>query len=203
MCIDCKLNFDGYAAFRQKSFQDVMRTHQIDPCEAIAKKAGFDYIPLDGNIGCIVNGAGLTMATMDLVKTAGGEPANFCDLGVNVTLDQFCTAYELMYNDDRVNVILINVFFAFVSCDKIARSIIEALHNVKKEKPVVVRMEGINVSLAREMLENSGLCLLVCDEMQEAADRVVKIGKIVELGKTCGLNVELTVPSVIIEGMTN
>jgi len=200
MCIDGKLNFDGSATFRQPSHDSMMRNHQIDPREAVAKVAGFEYIGLDGNIGCMVNGAGLAMATMDTIKACGGEPANFCDLGGGATSERVAAAYNLMCKDKQVEAILVNIFGGIMACDTIAQGIVEAVQDMRgKAKPVIIRLEGTNVDEGRKLIEDSGLEMMVCFDMQEAAEKAVKICKIKKLAKDAGLTLEITASKVIVK----
>jgi len=199
MCIDGKLNFDGYASYRQKVFSELMRNHQVDSREAEAKVAGFEYIGLDGNIGCMVNGAGLAMATMDTIMACGGEPANFCDLGGGATEERVAAAYNLMCRDDRVDTILVNIFGGIMACDTIAKGIVEAVKETRyKSKPVVIRLEGTNVEEGRNLIVESGLEMLVCFDMQEAAEKAVKICKIMKMAKESGLELEITATKVVL-----
>jgi len=200
MCIDGKLNFDGYATFRQKSYDDLMRHQQVDPREAAAKVAGFEYIGLDGNIGCMVNGAGLAMATMDTIKACGGEPANFCDLGGGATTERVAAAYDLMCKDERVDAILVNIFGGIMACDTIALGIVEAVQDMRgNAKPVIIRLEGTNVDEGRQLIEDSGLEMMVCFDMHEAAEKAVKICKIKKLAKDAGLQLEITASKVVVK----
>jgi len=200
MCIDGKLNFDGYATFRQNSFSELMRNHQIDRREAEAKASGFEYIGLDGNIGCMVNGAGLAMATMDTIKACGGEPANFCDLGGGATSERVGAAYNLMCRDERVEAILVNIFGGIMACDTIAKGIVEAVKDTTyKSKPVVIRLEGTNVEDGRSLIKESGLEMLVCFDMQEAAEKAVKICKILKIARESGLDLEISSTKVVLK----
>jgi len=200
MCIDGKLNFDGYATFRQGSHDKLMRSHQVDPREAAAKVAGFEYIGLDGNIGCMVNGAGLAMATMDTIKACGGEPANFCDLGGGATTERVAAAYDLMCKDEQVDAILVNIFGGIMACDTIAQGIVWAVQEMRgKAKPVIIRLEGTRVTEGRQLIEDSGLEMMVCFDMHEAAEKAVKICKIKKLAKDAGLQLEISATKVVVK----
>jgi len=191
MCIDGKFNFDGYATFRQPSYGEFMRNHQVDPREAHAKKHGFEYIGLDGNIGCMVNGAGLAMATMDTIKACGGEPANFCDLGGGATAGRVAAAFEMMANDKNVDCILVNIFGGIMACDTIALGLIDAVGSVSVNKPVIIRLEGTNVEEGKRLIEESGVRMIVSYDMQEAADKAVNVVRIQKLARQAGLKMEI------------
>jgi len=169
VCFDAKVNFDDCAKFRQEDIFALGDTTESDPREVEAEAAGLNYIQLDGNIACLVNGAGLAMGTMDLIKLHGGEPANFLDLGGGVTEAGVLKAFEIITRDDKVESILVNIFGGIVDCATIANGIINAYSKISINVPLVVRLEGTNVDAAREILANSGLNLIAADGFDHAA----------------------------------
>lgn len=171
--IDAKINFDDNAEFRQKEIFQLQDTAEIDPRELEAAKHNLNYIPLDGNIGCLVNGAGLAMATMDIIKLEGGEPANFLDVGGAVKEDQVTQAFKLLTSDKQVKSILVNVFGGIVNCATIANGIIAACKKIKMTVPLVVRLEGTNVHEARKLLKDSGLPITTATDLGDAAKKAV------------------------------
>ena len=152
-CVDAKLNFDDNAAYRQERVFEMRDLSTEDPRDVEAEKSGLNYIGLDGNIGCMVNGAGLAMATMDIIKLYGGDPANFLDVGGGATAKQVAEALELLTSDSNVEAILVNIFGGIMRCDTIAEGIIQAVQTVDINVPLVVRVEGTNVEEARKMLD--------------------------------------------------
>lgn len=177
LALDVKLNFDDNALWRHEDIEAMRDPHEEDPRELEAKQSGLSYVNLDGNIGCMVNGAGLAMATMDLIKLHGGEPANFLDVGGGVTTDGVEHAFRLILADDKVKAVLVNIFGGIVKCDTIANGIIEAIKQVDLKVPLVVRLEGTNVELAKQLFANSGLNLITADGLTEAAQKAVAAAK--------------------------
>ncbi|HVT44206.1 MAG TPA: ADP-forming succinate--CoA ligase subunit beta [Thermoanaerobaculia bacterium] len=171
--LDCKMGFDDNALFRHKDIVEMRDLTEEDPLEVEASKFGLNYIKLDGNVGCMVNGAGLAMATMDIIKLAGGEPANFLDVGGGATAEQVENAFRIITSDPNVKAILINIFGGIMRCDRIAAGVVQASKEVGLPLPVVVRLEGTNVELGKEILANSGLNLITADGMKDAAEKVV------------------------------
>ncbi len=173
LALDAKINFDDNALFRQPDLTGLRDLSEEDPQEVEASKYNLNYIKLDGNVGCMVNGAGLAMATMDIIKLHGGEPANFLDVGGVASSDTVANGFRLLLSDVNVKGVLINIFGGIVRCDRIAQGIIDALKEVKVSVPVVVRMEGTNASEARQLLEDSPLEFLVAQTLEEAAQKAV------------------------------
>lgn len=171
--IDAKINFDDNAEYRQKEIFSQQDTAEIDPRELEAAKYNLNYIPLDGNIGCLVNGAGLAMATMDIIKLEGGEPANFLDVGGGVKEDQVTQAFRLLTSDQQVKSILVNVFGGIVNCATIANGIIAACKKIEVKVPLIVRLEGTNVNEARKILRDSGLPITSAADLGDAARKAV------------------------------
>jgi len=174
VALDAKINIDDNALFRQKSLAAQNDASQEDPREHEAKQFELNYIALSGNIGCMVNGAGLAMATMDLIKIHGGQPANFLDVGGGITPERVVEAFKLVLSDEKVKAILVNIFGGIVRCDLIADGIIQAAREVGLGVPVVVRLEGTNVEAGRKLLEESGLSLQTADGLSDAAIKVIK-----------------------------
>ncbi|RKZ98907.1 MAG: ADP-forming succinate--CoA ligase subunit beta [Gammaproteobacteria bacterium] len=174
MALDAKISLDDNALYRHKDMQAFHDASQEDEKENLAKEFELNYVPLDGDIGCMVNGAGLAMATMDIIKNNGGDPANFLDVGGGVTKERVAEALKLILSDRKVKAILINIFGGIVRCDLIAEGIIAAAKEVALNVPVVVRLEGTNVELGRELLEKSGLEIISRGDFTEAAEEVVK-----------------------------
>ena len=172
-CVDAKLNFDDNAAYRQKAVFDMRDLSTEDPRDVQAEASGLNYIGLDGNIGCMVNGAGLAMATMDIIKLYGGEPANFLDVGGGATAKQVAEALELLTSDPKVEAILVNIFGGIMRCDTIAEGIIQAVQTVDIKVPLVVRVEGTNVEQARKMLDEANLGFITASDLDDAAQKAV------------------------------
>merc|ERR1711915_578549 len=172
---DAKLGFDDNAAFRQKSIFDMEDTTESDPREVEAAKHNLNYVQLDGNIGCLVNGAGLAMATMDIIKLYGGEPANFLDVGGNVQESQVKEAFRIITEDPEVKSILVNVFGGIVNCATIANGIVNACKSIELKIPLVVRLEGTNVDNAKEIIANSGLKITTASDLDDAARKAVSM----------------------------
>jgi succinyl-CoA synthetase beta subunit len=173
VALDGKINIDGSALFRQKAIAELRDPTQEDEAERKAAEHDLNYVSLDGNIACMVNGAGLAMATMDLIKLHGGEPANFLDVGGGATAEKVAAAFKLILSNDSVEAILVNIFGGIVRCDLIAEGIISAVKEVGVSVPVVVRLEGTNVDKGRELLANSGLDIIAAEDLTDAAKKVV------------------------------
>jgi succinyl-CoA synthetase beta subunit len=173
VALDCKISVDDNALYRQKSLAEQRDWSQDDAKEADAHAAGLNYIALNGNIGCMVNGAGLAMATMDLIKLHGGQPANFLDVGGGATAETVAKAFKIILADPNVKAILVNIFGGIMRCDIIAEGIITAVKDVGVQVPVVVRLEGTNVDLGRKMLAESGLSIISADGLTDAAKQAV------------------------------
>jgi succinyl-CoA synthetase beta subunit len=177
LALDAKMNFDDNALFRHKDIIEMRDLHEEDPLEVEASKFGLNYIKLDGNVGCMVNGAGLAMGTMDIIKLAGGEPANFLDVGGGATAEQVANAFRIILSDKNVKAILINIFGGIMRCDRIAEGVVSASREIGASVPVVVRLEGTNVDLGKQILKDSGLPLTTADGMWDAAQKVVAAAK--------------------------
>ncbi len=175
--LDAKVDFDDNALFRHPDIMEMEDPTQESPLEVEAKQYNLNYIKLDGNIACMVNGAGLAMATMDTIKLAGGEPANFLDVGGSANAEQIANAFKIILKDPNVKAIFINIFGGILRCDRLAEGIIKASQEVKPHVPIVVRMEGTNVELGKKMLEESGLNLITADTMWEGAVKAVEAAK--------------------------
>jgi succinyl-CoA synthetase beta subunit len=175
LCLDGKMNVDNNALFRQKRIQEMYDPTQEDPRERMAAKWELNYVPLSGNIGCMVNGAGLAMGTMDIIKLHGGDPANFLDVGGGATKERVAEAFKIILADSKVKAVLVNIFGGIVRCDLIADGIIAAVQEVDVKVPVVVRLEGNNAKLGAEKLANSGLNIIAAKGLDDAAEQVVKV----------------------------
>jgi succinyl-CoA synthetase beta subunit len=175
--LDAKVALEDNAGFRQKAIRDMMDYDEQDSRDLRAQKYGLSYIGLDGNIGCLVNGAGLAMATMDIIKAFGGEPANFLDVGGGATKENVTEAFRILLSDSKVKGILVNIFGGIMKCDVIATGIIEAAKEVGLKVPLVVRLQGTNVDLGRKMLAESGLAITPADTMDDAAKKIVSLAK--------------------------
>jgi succinyl-CoA synthetase beta subunit len=175
IALDAKVNFDDNALFRHKEFNDLRDLNEEEPLEIEASKFDLNYIKLDGNIACMVNGAGLAMATMDIIKLAGGEPANFLDVGGGASQERVEAAFRILLADENVKAVLINIFGGIVRCDMVARGVVEAARNLKIQVPVVVRLEGTNVEEGQRVIRESGLNFTVASGMKDAAEKVVKL----------------------------
>ena len=173
IALDAKFNFDDNALFRHPEIVAMRDTDEEDPAELEASAVGLSYISLDGNIGCLVNGAGLAMATMDIIKLYGGEPANFLDVGGGATTDQVTEAFKIMLRNPDLKAILVNIFGGIMRCDVVAEGLVQAAQVVKLKIPLVVRLEGTNVERGREILEKSGLDMITATTMDDAAEKVV------------------------------
>jgi succinyl-CoA synthetase beta subunit len=177
IALDAKMNFDDNALFRHEDIVAMRDLDEEDPAEIEASKHGLSYISLDGNIGCLVNGAGLAMATMDTIKLFGGEPANFLDVGGGATTEKVTEAFKIMLRNPNLRAILVNIFGGIMKCDVIATGVVEAARQVKLGVPLVVRMKGTNEELGRKILKDSGLPIISADNMAEAAQKVVAAAK--------------------------
>jgi succinyl-CoA synthetase beta subunit len=175
--LDAKINFDDNALFRHKDLLELRDLHEEDPLEVEASKFGLNYIKLDGDIACMVNGAGLAMATMDIIKYAGGSPANFLDVGGGANAEQVKNAFRILLSDAGVKAVLINIFGGILRCDTLATGVVAAARDLKIKVPMVIRMEGTNVELGRKVLEESGLDFTVADGMKDAAEKVVALAR--------------------------
>lgn len=194
ICMDCKINIDDNAEFRQQEIFSKKDESQDDWRDVKAAKANLNYIGLDGEIGCLVNGAGLAMATMDIIKLHGGNPANFLDVGGGATTSQVKEAFELITADPRVQAILVNIFGGIMRCDTIALGIIEAAKILKLNVPIVVRLQGTRVDDAKALIATSKLRIIACDNLDEAARIVVKLSEIVGLAKAASVGVQFELP---------
>jgi succinyl-CoA synthetase beta subunit len=177
LALDAKMSFDDNALFRHPTFKDMRDTSEEDPLEVEASKFNLNYIKLDGTIGCMVNGAGLAMATMDIIKLAGGEPANFLDVGGGANAEQIKNAFRILMMDRAVKAVFINIFGGILRCDILAEGVIAAVKDLGVPVPIVIRMEGTNVEKGKQMLKESGLNFTTADTMSEGADKVVALAK--------------------------
>ena len=177
IALDAKMNFDDNALFRHKDVAELRDTDEEDPMELEAGKHELNYVKLDGNIGCMVNGAGLAMATMDIIKLYGGEPANFLDVGGGATKERVTAAFKLILSDPNVEGILVNIFGGIMRCDVIAEGVVAAAREVALNVPLVVRLEGTNVELGKKIMKQSGLPILSADNLADAAEKIVKAVK--------------------------
>jgi succinyl-CoA synthetase beta subunit len=175
LALDAKVAFDDNAMFRHPDLKELRDLSEEDPLEIDASKFALNYIKLDGTIGCMVNGAGLAMATMDIIKLAGGEPANFLDVGGGANAEQIKNAFRILTSDPAVKAVLINIFGGILRCDVLAQGVIAAVTDLGVNIPIVIRMEGTNVELGKQMLKDSGLNFTTADTMGEAAERVVAL----------------------------
>jgi succinyl-CoA synthetase beta subunit len=177
LALDAKVSFDDNALYRHPDLRDFRDITEEDPLEVEASKFSLNYIRLDGNIGCMVNGAGLAMATMDIIKLSGGEPANFLDVGGGANAEQIKNAFRILMADKNVKAVLINIFGGILRCDVLAQGVIAAVQELGVPVPIVIRMEGTNVEEGKRMLKESGLNFSTADSMGEAAERVVSLAK--------------------------
>jgi len=177
MALDAKISFDDNGLFRHKDIEGMRDLDEEDPREVEASRYNLNYVSLDGNIGCMVNGAGLAMATMDIIKLYGGSPANFLDVGGGATKEQVTAAFKILMSDKNVKAVLVNIFGGIMRCDIIAEGIIEAAKDVGVKVPLVVRLQGTNVDRGRELLGRSGLNIISADKMDEAAEKVARAAK--------------------------
>ncbi len=175
LALDAKMNFDDNALYRHPDIAEMRDVHEEDPLEVEATKYGLNYIKLDGNVGCMVNGAGLAMATMDIIKLAGGMPANFLDVGGGASVETVRNGFKIILSDPNVKAILVNIFGGIVRCDRVAKGIIEAAQTVDINVPLVIRLAGTNAEEAAELLKNSGMNFEVASTLEEAARKVVSL----------------------------
>ena len=175
IALDAKVNFDDNALFRHPDFKDLRDLHEEEPLEIEASKFDLNYIKLDGNIACMVNGAGLAMATMDIIKLAGGEPANFLDVGGGASQERVEAAFQILLADENVRAVLVNIFGGIVRCDMVARGVVGAAKKLGVKVPVVVRLEGTNVEEGQRVIRESGLNFTVAQGMKDAAEKVVAL----------------------------
>ncbi len=174
ICLDAKMSFDDNGLFRHQDIRELRDANEEDPAETEAAKFDLSYVHLDGNIGCMVNGAGLAMATMDIVKIYGAEPANFLDVGGGASTEKVAAAFRILLSDERVKGVLINIFGGIMRCDVLAQGVVEAAKQVKLNVPLVVRMEGTNVVEGKKILADSGIKVITATDMADAAKRIVK-----------------------------
>jgi malate-CoA ligase subunit beta len=177
LALDAKMSFDDNAMFRRPNIAELRDKSQEDPREMQASDRGLSYVGLDGNIGNIINGAGLAMATMDMIKHAGGEPANFLDIGGGASPERVAKAFRLVLSDDNVEAMLVNIFAGINRCDWVAEGVVQAVRNIDLKMPLVVRLAGTNVEAGRQILRDSGLAIITAETLAEAADKVVAAWK--------------------------
>jgi succinyl-CoA synthetase beta subunit len=177
LALDAKMTFDDNALYRHPDIRDLRDLGEEDPLEIEASKFSLNYIHLDGNIGCMVNGAGLAMATMDIIKLAGGEPANFLDVGGGANAEQIKNAFKILMSDQKVRAVLINIFGGILRCDVLAQGVVAAVKDLGVQVPIVIRMEGTNVDEGKRLLRDSGTNFTTADSMDEAAKKVVKLAR--------------------------
>jgi succinyl-CoA synthetase beta subunit len=174
VALDAKFNFDDNALYRQKTIAEQRDTHEEDPSEVEASKHNLNYVKLDGNVGCMVNGAGLAMATMDIIKFEGGEPANFLDVGGGANVETVKQGFSIILSDTNVKAILVNIFGGIVRCDRVANGIVQAVSEMNLTVPVVVRLEGTNADVAKTVLDESGVSIISATTLEDAAQKVVQ-----------------------------
>jgi len=174
ICLDAKMSFDDNGLFRHPDIRELRDANEEDPAETEASKYDLSYVHLDGNIGCMVNGAGLAMATMDIVKYYGAEPANFLDVGGGANSQKVAAAFRILLSDERVKAVLVNIFGGIMLCDVLAQGVVDAAREVKLNIPLVVRMEGTNVDKGKQILKDSGIKVIAANDMADAARRVVE-----------------------------
>jgi succinyl-CoA synthetase beta subunit len=177
LALDAKMNIDDNALYRHKDLVEFRDTNEEDPLEVEASKYGLNYIKLDGSVACMVNGAGLAMATMDIIKYAGGSPANFLDVGGGANAEQVKNAFRIILSDPSVKAVLINIFGGILRCDTLATGVVNAARDLEMKLPIVIRMEGTNVELGQKILKDSGFNFAVADGMKEAAEKVVRLAQ--------------------------
>ena len=175
VALDAKFNFDSNALFRHKDVLDMRDLTEEDEMEVEADKHNLNYVKLDGNVGCMVNGAGLAMATMDIIKLSGGEPANFLDVGGKANAETIKSGFKIILNDKNVKAILINIFGGIVRCDRVANGVVQAVKELGLTVPVIVRLEGTNADIAKDILNNSGVKIIPASNLEDAAKKSVKI----------------------------
>jgi succinyl-CoA synthetase beta subunit len=175
LALDTKINFDDDGLYRHPEIREMRDPDEEDPLEVVAKNASVNYIKLDGNVGCMVNGAGLAMTTMDMIQMAGGMPANFLDVGGGASAEQIEKAFSILTSDPNVKCILVNIFGGILRCDRVSAGLIQAVKNIEMKLPMVVRLQGTNVEEGRRMLQESGLRFTVADGLYEAAEKAVSL----------------------------
>ena len=177
IAVDAKVTLDDNALFRHKDYEALRDLKEENPVEVEAKAVGLNYVDLDGNVGCMVNGAGLAMATMDLIKQSGGDPANFLDVGGTADAARVETAFRLILKDPKVKAILVNIFGGIVRCDRVAQGIVDAYKNLGDaiNVPIIVRLQGTNADVAKTLIDNSGLNVLAATAFEEAAQKVQEV----------------------------
>ena len=174
ICLDAKVNFDDNALFRHPNFRELLDPHEEDPSELKASEFDLSYIKLDGNIGCLVNGAGLAMATMDIIKLYGEEPANFLDIGGSATKEKVTEAFKIILSDENVKGILVNIFGGIMRCDVVAEGIVNTAREINISVPLVVRLEGTNVEIGKKIIEDSGLTIISGSDLDDAAKKITE-----------------------------
>ena len=180
LALDAKANFDDNALYRHKDITALRDLDEEEPLEIEAGRSGLNYIKLEGNIGCMVNGAGLAMGTMDIIKLTGGEPANFLDVGGGASAETVEKGFRIILSDKNVKAVLINIFGGIVRCDRVAKGVIEAIKNIDTEVPIVVRLQGTNAEEGKKLLEESGMNIIAATELRDAAEKVVSTLKTIE-----------------------
>jgi succinyl-CoA synthetase beta subunit len=186
---DAKVNFDDNAGYRQRSIFDLRDYSQEDPREVEASKYNLNYIGLDGNIGCMVNGAGLAMSTMDIIQVKGGSPANFLDVGGGATEAQVQKGFEILNNDSNVKAVLVNIFGGIMKCDIIANGIINAAKEIGIRKPIVIRLQGTNVEKAKRLIKECGFKMILADDLEDAATKAVGVADMANQAEEIGVEV--------------
>ncbi|KAH6656338.1 hypothetical protein BKA67DRAFT_551646 [Truncatella angustata] len=192
MCMDAKFGFDDNADYRQKDIFSWRDTTQEDPEEVRAALSGLNFIKLDGDIGCLVNGAGLAMATMDIIKLNGGQPANFLDVGGGATPAAIKEAFELITSDPKVTAVFVNIFGGIVRCDAIATGLVQTVQALNLKIPIIARLQGTNVEKAHEIINNSGMKIFSIDDLQSAAEKSVQLSKVVKMARDIDVGVEFS-----------
>ncbi|KAG0724340.1 Succinate--CoA ligase [ADP-forming] subunit beta, mitochondrial [Chionoecetes opilio] len=192
--LDAKMRFDDNAEFRQQEIFAERDWSQEDAKEVEASRYNLNYIALDGSIGCLVNGAGLAMATMDIIKLHGGSPANFLDVGGGATAEQVKEAFKIITTDPNVHAIMVNIFGGIMRCDVIAQGVIAAAEELNLKIPIVVRLQGTNVDDAKALIAMSNLRILPCDNLDDAAKMAVKLSNIIRLAKAANIDVKFELP---------
>ena len=175
IALDAKFNFDGNALYKHPDILNMRDADEEDPTEVEASKYNLNYIKLDGNVGCMVNGAGLAMATMDIIKLAGGDPANFLDVGGAANVDTIKNGFKIILSDKNVKAILINIFGGIVRCDRVANGVVQAVQEMDLDFPIVVRLEGTNAEQAKKILDESDVSVTSAHSMKDAASKVVEL----------------------------
>ncbi|KAL8396925.1 hypothetical protein RB594_003860 [Gaeumannomyces avenae] len=192
MCMDAKFGFDDNADFRQKEIFEMRDTTQEDADEVRAAESGLNFIKLDGDIGCLVNGAGLAMATMDIIKLNGGAPANFLDVGGGATPAAIKEAFELITSDPKVTAIFVNIFGGIVRCDHIANGLIQTVRSLNLKIPIIARLQGTNMEQAHQIINDSGMKIFSIDDLQNAAEKSVQLSKVVKMAREIDVGVEFS-----------